>query len=76
MCIGPLARPLVDTVERVGERPDNVLRLPHGRGDEVRGGGGPDQRSHDVGPRAKEDYNPDLRFDRDQGIRITPRNFR
>ena len=66
-------------LRRVGERGAGALRVPHGRADEVNGSGGPDPRgiiAAAVAPRAKEDYNPDLRFDRDQGIRVTPRNFR
>ena len=69
-----LLREVTQWLARVGP----ALRVPHNRVDEVHGGG-PDPRgiiAAAVGPRAKEDYNPDLRFDSDQGIRIMPRNFR
>ena len=67
---------LSETLRQVASRDAGDVRLPHGGGDEVRSGGGPDQRGRDVARRAKEDYNPDLRFDREQGIRVTARNFR
>ena len=37
---------LSDQVRRLGER-DEPLPVPHGRGDEVKHGGGPDERSAD-----------------------------
>lgn len=69
---------LTAELRQVGERQGPALRVPHARADEVHGSGGPDPRrvvASAVAPPAKEDYNPDLRFDRDH-IRVTPRNFR
>jgi error-prone DNA polymerase len=71
---------LTPVLRRVGERNAEGLRVARGRGDEFASGGGIDQRTRDrgaVGHRAKEDYNPDLRFDREpEAIRVTPRDFR
>jgi error-prone DNA polymerase len=76
-----IAERIVDlstALQRVGER--NTFALPHGRGDEVRTGGGVDPRAKlaaALGVRAKEDYNPDLLIDRERGgITVRARNFR
>ena len=63
---------LSEVLRRVGSRAASEMRMPHGRGDEVRSGGGPDRR--EVAPRAKEDYNPDLRLG--SGIKVPTRDFR
>ncbi len=58
-------------LRQVGEREGPALRVPHGRADETHEDGGPDPRGI-IATHAEEDANPDLRFDRKQGIRVTP----
>jgi error-prone DNA polymerase len=49
--------------------------LPHGRGDEARGGGGADQRSTDgLGRKPRDIYIPDLHID--SGLKIKTLDFR
>ena len=82
-----VARRLVDlsgALRKIGNR--ERLELPFGRGDEVRSGGGPDQRVHGrkdrLLPKPMEDYNRD--FDRrtilgepdGPAIKVRSRNFR
>jgi error-prone DNA polymerase len=62
---------LSDLLRTVGER-DEAFPLPHGRGDEARGGGGPGERP--LGRKARDIFIPDLRID--TGIRIKTRDFR
>jgi error-prone DNA polymerase len=58
----------------VGER-EGPFRLPHGRGDEARHGGGPDPREADALGRTPRDiYIPDLRLG--SGIKVQTRDFR
>src|SRR3954449_597933 len=50
----------------VDELAEDIARrglLPRGRGDEARGGGGPDERDPTLGRKAREIYSPDLRVD-------------
>ena len=67
---------LSGALRRVGEC--CAVPLPHGRGDEARAGNGIDPRgaAKPLGPRPKEDYNPNLLIQRERGIRVKPRNFR
>ncbi|MFD0937117.1 OB-fold nucleic acid binding domain-containing protein, partial [Methylobacterium trifolii] len=72
-----VAQGLVDLtplLRRVGEREDGAaFPLPAGRGDEVRGGGGPDRREVEtLQPRPRDSLVPDL----SPGIRVPTRNFR
>ena len=60
----------------VGRRRPEAVRFPHGRGDEVQAVGGPNQRGRDVAPPGREDYNPNLRSDGGQSIRVRRRDFR
>ena len=74
-----IAERLVDlsaALAKVGTR--DTVTLPHGRGDEVRNGGGSDQRGlvTALGFRTKEDFNPDLRIVPEHSIIVRPRNFR
>jgi error-prone DNA polymerase len=56
----------------VGRR-DAAFPLPHGRGDQVKGGGGPDPRElPPKGLRTRDIYAPDLHIDT---IRVKARNF-
>ena len=56
----------------VGSR-DAAFSLPHGRGDQVKGGGGPDPRElPPKGLRARDIYTPDLHIDT---IKVKTRNF-
>jgi error-prone DNA polymerase len=57
----------------VGSR-DAAFPLPHGRGDQVKGGGGPDPRElTPKGLRTRDIYTPDLHIDT---IKVKSRNFR
>jgi error-prone DNA polymerase len=57
----------------VGSR-DAAFPLPHGRGDQVKGGGGPDPRElTPKGLRTRDIYAPDLHIDT---IKVKSRNFR
>jgi error-prone DNA polymerase len=53
--------------------PQNHVSIPRGRGDGATHGGGPDARTSPM-PRAKIDYNPDLRVG--SGIKVPTRDFR
>jgi error-prone DNA polymerase len=56
----------------VGSR-DAAFPLPHGRGDQVKGGGGPDPRElPPKGLRTRDIYAPDLHIDT---IKVKARNF-
>ena len=70
----------LERLRRIAELGSTGLRLAHGRGDEVRTGGGVDPRGKlatALGVDAKEDYNPDLLINRARGgIAVRPRNFR
>jgi len=61
-----------DLLRSVGERHE-PFPLPHGRGDEARHGGGPDQRDA-LGRKAREIYVQDLRLG--SGIKVPTRDFR
>jgi error-prone DNA polymerase len=50
------------------------FRLPHGRGDEAKHGGGPDARSAALGRKPRDIYIPDLRLG--SGIKVQTRDFR
>jgi error-prone DNA polymerase len=63
---------LSDLLRSVGDRGD-VFPLPHGRGDEAKHGGAPDQRDA-LGRKAREIYIPDLRLG--SGIKVPTRDFR
>jgi error-prone DNA polymerase len=63
---------LSDLLRSVGDR-EEAFPLPHGRGDEAKGGGGPDQREA-LGRKPRDIYIPDLRFD--GGIKVKTRDFR
>ena len=65
---------LSELLRQVGDR-DEPLALPAGRGDEARGGGGPDARDPALGRKARDIYIPDLRIERDT-IPVKARNFR
>ena len=82
-----IARRLLDLtplLHRIGERDD--FEPPFGRGDAVRGGGGPDQRTHSkparLLPKPTEDFNKDFDHrtilgEADQTpLRLKSRNFR
>jgi error-prone DNA polymerase len=56
----------------VGER-EEAFPLPHGRGDEAKNGGGPDQRQA-LGQKPRDIYIPDLRID--AAIKVKTRDFR
>jgi error-prone DNA polymerase len=56
----------------VGDR-EEAFPLPHGRGDEAKGGGGPDQREA-LGRKPRDIYIPDLHID--SGLKIKTRDFR
>lgn len=58
-------------LRQVGKREGPALRVPHSRADEMHEDGGPDPRGI-IATHAEEDTNPDLRFDRNQGIRVKP----
>jgi error-prone DNA polymerase len=60
-----------DLLRRIGER-DEALVVPTGRGDEVKHGGGTDQRDA-LGRKPRDIYIPDLRID---SLQIKPRDFR
>ena len=62
-----------DLLRSVGER-NEAFSLPRGRGDEARGGGGPDERDPALGRKARDIYIPDLRVD--GGIKVRTRDFR
>ena len=64
---------LSELLRSVGDR-EEAFPLPHGRGDEARGGAGPDARAGALGRRAREIYIPDLRLG--SGIKIPTRDFR
>jgi len=54
---------------------NEAFPLPHGRGDEARGGGGADQRSIEgLGRKPRDIYIPDLHID--SGLKIKTRDFR
>jgi len=61
---------LSEALRRVGET-EGAFPVPSGRGDEVRTGGGVDQRSV---TKPRDIYIPDLRFD--GGVKIKTRDFR
>lgn len=65
-------RPLLRSV---GGRDAAVLAVPHGRGDQVTHGGGPDSREQEAlgGRQGRDIYIPDLRID---SIKVKPRDFR
>jgi error-prone DNA polymerase len=63
---------LSDLLRTVGDR-EEAFPLPHGRGDEAKGGGGPDQRD-DLGRKPRDIYIPDLRPG--GGIKVKTRDFR
>jgi error-prone DNA polymerase len=50
------------------------FRLPHGRGDEAKHGGGPDARAAALGRKPRDIYIPDLRLG--SGIKVQTRDFR
>ena len=50
------------------------FRLPHGRGDEAKHGGGPDTRGAALGRKPRDIYIPDLRLG--SGIKVQTRDFR
>jgi error-prone DNA polymerase len=65
---------LSDLLRNVGER-DEPCPVPHGRGDEARHGGVPEQRAADgLGRKPRDIYIPDLRLG--SGIKVPTRNFR
>jgi error-prone DNA polymerase len=65
---------LTDMLRGLGDRPGEPdFPLPHGRGDEAKQGGSPDQRD-DLGRRPRDIYIPDLRIG--SGIKIPTRDFR
>jgi error-prone DNA polymerase len=65
---------LSDLLRSVGECNEPVPVL-HGRGDEARHGGVPDQRAADrLGRKPRDIYIPDLRLG--SGIKVPTRNFR
>jgi error-prone DNA polymerase len=57
---------------QVGER-EEAFRLPHGRGDEAKHGGGPHPRGA-LGHKPKDIYIPDLRIE--GAINVRTRDFR
>ena len=61
---------LTDLLNSVGSR-DEAFPLRHGRGDEMKHGGGPDQRG--LGRKARDMFLPDLRI---EGIKVRTRDFR
>jgi error-prone DNA polymerase len=61
---------LTDLLNSVGSR-DETFPLRHGRGDEMKHGGGPDQRG--LGRKARDMFLPDLRI---EGIKVRTRDFR
>jgi error-prone DNA polymerase len=65
---------LTHLLDSVGDR-DEAFPLPHGRGDEAKRGGGPDQRLG-LGHRPRDDYTPDLRIEKAPGIRAQTRDSR
>jgi error-prone DNA polymerase len=70
-----IAEHLVDLsglLGQVGER-DETFRLPHGRGDEAKHGGGPDPRGA-LGRKPRDIYIPDLRIE--AAINARTRDFR
>jgi error-prone DNA polymerase len=65
---------LSDLLQSVSER-DEPFPVPHGRGDEAKHGGGPDQRAADgLGRKSRDIYVPDRRLG--SGITVPTRNFR
>src|SRR4051794_32812702 len=62
-----------DLLRTVGMR-DEAFPLPHGRGDEARGGGGPDERNPALGRKARDIYIPDLRIE--SGLKVRTRDFK
>lgn len=62
---------LSGALRRVGES-DGAFPVPSGRGDEVRTGGGVDQRG--LGRKPRDIYIPDLRFDGE--VKVKTRDFR
>lgn len=71
---------LTSALRQMAEYETTNLRLLHGPGDEVRSGGGPARRGHIavlIESPAKEDLNPDLRFDRvHEPIKMAARDCR
>jgi error-prone DNA polymerase len=61
---------LTDLLNSVGSR-DEPFPLRHGRGDEMKHGGGPDQRG--LGRKPRDMFLPDLRI---EGIKVKTRDFR
>jgi error-prone DNA polymerase len=61
---------LTDLLNSVGSR-DEMFPLRYGRGDEMKHGGGPDQRG--LGRKARDMFLPDLRI---EGIKVRTRDFR
>jgi error-prone DNA polymerase len=65
---------LSDLLRSVGDR-DESFPVPHGRGDEAKHGGGPDQRAADeLGRKPRDIYIPDLRLG--SGIKVLTRSLR
>jgi error-prone DNA polymerase len=63
---------LTDLLNSLGSR-DETFPLPHGRGDEAKGGGGPDPRGA-LGRKARDIFIRDLRVG--DGVKIKTRDFR
>ena len=62
---------LSSELARIGQR-DEAFRVPLGRGDQAKTGGGPDPRET-LGRKAREIYIPDLHIDT---IKVKTRDFR
>jgi error-prone DNA polymerase len=62
---------LSDQLAKIGER-ETPFRLPHGRGDEAKNGGGPDPREK-LGRKPRDIYVPDLHIDT---LKLKTRDFR
>jgi error-prone DNA polymerase len=73
-----VAEHLIDLSGLLGTLSDRheAFPLPHGRGDEARGGGGADQRLIEgrLGRKPRDIYIPDLHID--SGLKIKTRDFR
>ena len=66
-------RDLSELLRSVGSR-EEEFPLPHGRGDQVTHGGGPDSREM-PGRKPRDIFIPDLRLRRDSGIKPATRDF-